>query len=153
MSPTIQIRIISAEQTRPLRHRILRPNQDFAETLYPMDTHAETFHIGAIQEGKIVGVLSMYPENREGRFSKQRMRLRGMAVDLDLQNHGIGRQLVHFALTQAEQREKIEVWCNARTSAVGFYQKLGFAIKGEEFEIAGIGPHYVMSLDLKPMAN
>ena len=35
-------------------------------------------------------------------------------------------------------------WCNARTSACAYYEKLGFTPRGGEFEIEGIGPHFVM---------
>jgi hypothetical protein len=38
------------------------------------------------------------------------------------------------------------VWCNARTPAVGFYEKLGFSTIGEEFELPPIGPHYLMEI-------
>lgn len=41
------------------------------------------------------------------------------------------------------------LWCNARVGALGFYLRLGFATIGEEFEIAGIGPHFVMWRDLR----
>jgi hypothetical protein len=37
------------------------------------------------------------------------------------------------------------VWCNARTPAVGLYERAGFAIESGEFEIEGIGPHFVMA--------
>ena len=40
------------------------------------------------------------------------------------------------------------MWCNARKGAVWFYQRLGFVTVSEEFEIAPIGPHYVMEIDL-----
>jgi len=36
------------------------------------------------------------------------------------------------------------LWCNARTSASGFYTRLGFAVVGEAFELPGIGPHHLM---------
>jgi len=36
------------------------------------------------------------------------------------------------------------LWFNARTVAVPFYEKHGFATRGDEFEIPGVGPHYVM---------
>lgn len=38
------------------------------------------------------------------------------------------------------------IWCNARRSAVAFYEAAGFVVCSDEFEITGIGPHYVMAL-------
>jgi hypothetical protein len=37
------------------------------------------------------------------------------------------------------------VWCNARSPARGFYEREGFTIEGDTFEIAGIGPHFLMA--------
>jgi hypothetical protein len=36
------------------------------------------------------------------------------------------------------------IWCNARTSAVGFYSKLSWEIAGAEFDIPDVGPHFRM---------
>jgi hypothetical protein len=36
------------------------------------------------------------------------------------------------------------LWCNARLVAVPFYERLGLEAVGPEFDIPGIGPHYVM---------
>ena len=36
------------------------------------------------------------------------------------------------------------LWCNARTSAMGFYQNVGFEKIGEEFDIPTVGPHVLM---------
>ena len=42
------------------------------------------------------------------------------------------------------------VWCNARLSAAGFYERVGFGRVGGVFEIAGIGPHAVMTIAAGP---
>jgi len=36
------------------------------------------------------------------------------------------------------------IWCNARTSAVEFYRKLGWEILGTEFDVPDVGPHFHM---------
>ena len=36
------------------------------------------------------------------------------------------------------------LWCNARATACNFYQKIGFVRQGSEFDIPGIGAHYIM---------
>ncbi len=40
------------------------------------------------------------------------------------------------------------MWCNARSGARTFYERAGFCVEGEEFEIAGIGPHFLMAKPL-----
>jgi predicted GNAT family N-acyltransferase len=37
------------------------------------------------------------------------------------------------------------VWCNARTPALRLYERAGFERESGEFEIPGIGPHFVMA--------
>ena len=42
------------------------------------------------------------------------------------------------------------MWCNARTPAVGFYQRHGWVVASEEFEVKTAGPHFKMTLKLPP---
>jgi ribosomal protein S18 acetylase RimI-like enzyme len=71
--------------------------------------------------------------------------LRGMATTPERQGQGIGGRLVATALSELRRRGGAIVWCDARTSAVGFYRRHGFTAEGEEFlhEESGI-PHYRM---------
>lgn len=39
------------------------------------------------------------------------------------------------------------VWCNARTSAIGFYEKLGWQVVSEPFDVLTAGPHVKMVLE------
>jgi predicted GNAT family N-acyltransferase len=38
------------------------------------------------------------------------------------------------------------VWCNARTPARSLYERAGFTVASDEFELPEIGPHLVMEL-------
>lgn len=69
------------------------------------------------------------------------VRLRGMAVQKDLQGKSIGQDLLDFAIEELQDEEVDVIWCNARTNAIPFYQKMGFATFGKEFTLPGIGPH------------
>lgn len=140
--PHLKIEKISAEQTHPLRQSILRPHQPLNEMAYPFDQEEGSCHFGAFIEKQLVGIASIYPESKDGEIHQGYWRLRGMAVDSSLQGKGVGRQLVEACLNYAQGKNAKSVWCNARTSAVGFYLSLGFRQVGEEFEIKGIGPHY-----------
>lgn len=81
--------------------------------------------------------------------------LRGMATHPSAQGHGYGRTLLQAICTPTALTEALDqrptsghqvagIWCNARRSAVGFYESFGFVCRSSEFEIAGVGPHYVM---------
>jgi hypothetical protein len=71
--------------------------------------------------------------------------LRGMATDSRQQGRGLGRQLWHAAAAEAHRDEPGRlIWCNARTSAVGFYEKLGWRVVSEPFDVPTVGPHVKM---------
>lgn len=74
------------------------------------------------------------------------LQLRGMCVDERMQRRGLGERLLEGSLGQLAVRVPSAefVWCNARTSAVAFYEKMGFETVGEVFEVDEIGPHVVM---------
>ncbi|RZK10679.1 MAG: GNAT family N-acetyltransferase [Flavobacterium sp.] len=56
--------------------------------------------------------------------------------------------LIKYAIDYLKEAKADYIWCNARTSAIDFYKKQGFETISEEFEISGVGPHYIMILNL-----
>lgn len=141
----IEVRRISAEQTQPLRHAVLRPNQPPEKLVYPADEAPDTRHLGAWRGDDLVGIASIYPEPLPSADADGWWRLRGMATSPQARGRGIGRALLRSCLAHIAERNDTGLWCNARTSACGFYLALGFETIGDEFEIEGIGPHFVMA--------
>ena len=86
----IQVRAITAAETRPLRHAVLRPGQSFEQTVYSRDDHPETLHLGAFDGDRLVAIASLYREARPHRPSRAAWRLRGMATDPDVRGGGFG---------------------------------------------------------------
>jgi YbgC/YbaW family acyl-CoA thioester hydrolase len=66
-----------------------------------------------------------------------------MAVHHALRGSGVGGDILHALMGVARQRGDREVMLYAQRSAEGFYQRLGFAPRGEPFEEVGI-PHIEM---------
>lgn len=118
-----------------LRARVLRPGQAPEKSRYADDEHPDTIHLAAFSNKQCVGVATLLRENG--------VRLRGMAVEPSLQNKGVGAAILRHA-QQIAQAANEDLWCNARASAVGFYQKLGWVIEGNAFDIPTVGQHYVM---------
>ncbi len=147
----MEVRPVSADDVRPLRHSVLRPGQSWEDTAYPGDDDPATVHLGAFEDGRLVGIASLYREDRPG-AAREGWRLRAMATAPDVRGRGAGRALLTACVTHVAANGGGELWCNARTPAVGFYASAGFAVLSEEFDIAGIGPHVVMSLDVPPSA-
>lgn len=137
------IRRAQAAEVRPLRHRILRPDQPFESTLYPGDDLPTTVHFVADWGSAIVGVVSLYREGRAGP-AELGWRLRGMATAPEARGRGLGLALVEACAGHAAGQGGAELWCNARLAATGFYLRAGFRPVGDAFDLPGIGPHVVM---------
>lgn len=137
------MRIISSSGTRPLRQRVLRPGQPLEASVYPGDDDEGTWHFGAYLDGECVGIGSLYSEPRPG-TPPPGFRIRGMATAPEIRGRGIGTAVLAAMLRHVAGRGGGEVWCNARSPAIGFYERAGFTVVSEPFDIPGIGPHVVM---------
>ena len=71
-------------------------------------------------------------------------RLRGMATLEEVRGTGAGSALLRTVRTNAVLSGADALWCNARTTAAGFYLAQGFRVLGPEYDIPGIGPHVFM---------
>ena len=123
-----------------LRYEILRKPHDLslADAAFSNDSSSDTVHFLAVSDEKLVGcsTLIFNPETGEAQ-------LRGMAVAHEYQNQGIGRLMLSAAHARA-RNAGASLWCNARFSAIGFYERNGWVRKGELFEMPVIGLHSVM---------
>lgn len=147
----IDIRHVSAEVVRPLRERILRPGADDEELQFPGDDHELALHVGVYSAAKLIGAGSIAPEvppyplqahMPEAAFEKgASFRLRGMAVDPEFQGNSIGHKILEELFAYMADVNARWMWCNARVSAVSFYEQNGFNIVEASFELPKIGLH------------
>jgi predicted GNAT family N-acyltransferase len=142
------IRPITADETRPLRQRVLRPHQTLEELGYPGDDDSETVHLGAFAGEVLVAIASLYHEAPRDRDEPSAWRLRGMATAPEIRGGGFGGRILEAAVEHARAQGGSFVWCNARVPVADFYRRYGFRIEGGVFELAGIGPHVYMARDL-----
>jgi ribosomal protein S18 acetylase RimI-like enzyme len=70
-----------------------------------------------------------------------------MAVTSGLQGKGIGRVLLVFAENIARDKGFKKITMNARKNALGFYEKLGYKVVGDEFLEVTL-PHFTMEKEL-----
>lgn len=132
------IKIITPEETYPVRRKVLRKNMPNEPHEFHGDFDEQTFHLGYLLNNEIVGILTII---KNGKIAQ----LRGMAVLEEHQGKNIGRKLVEKVEEILAKERFSKIWMNARESAVPFYQKLGYTIEGEIFIIEPIGFHYVMT--------
>ncbi len=145
----IEIKELTVEETRPLRHQILRPHQTLADCVYPGDEDPESYHYGAHSNGELITIASVFKqlEDRFNEFPQTvQFRLRGMGTIATERGKGHGKAVLEACLEHCWKQGGEIFWCNARTSAAGYYEKMGFDMLPQEFEIEGIGPHRVMYL-------
>lgn len=142
------IKTIKSKQTTEIRHKVLRAGQPIETCFYPLDNSTETFHLGVFVADDLVAIGSFYSEKQSDLNYNQQCRFRGIATLPEHRNKGYAYAIIDFAIKRIKPLGVEVIWCNARTSALGLYKKLGFKIVSDEFEIEGIGPHLVMALKL-----
>ena len=142
------IRFIQADDVLAIRNEVLREGRlTLDECRFPNDDAEGTFHLGYFDNNQLVCIASFHPQNYKA-FTGKAYQLRGMATLGIHRGKGFGNQLVNFAIVYMRGQKVNYVWCNARKKAVPFYKNLGFEIISEEFEVPGIGPHYVLYLKI-----
>lgn len=141
------LREITLEETYPLRIEILRKgiseNYKFKE-----DNFESSIHLGAFIGNDCVGIVSLIKKEKPDTTKRYSYQLRGMAIDFPYQQQGIGSKLIIESFKILRDKKVNILWCNAREVATKFYLKMGFIIKGESFEIASIGTHFLMTKNL-----
>ena len=137
------IKRITAEQTIPLRSKVLRQGLPLESCVFPADSLPGTFHLGYFKEEQLICIATFMPEDYKDKGTGG-IRLRGMGTDPVFAGQGFGAELIKFAINELTSDQASYIWCNARSSAVGFYSKLGFELISEEFDIPGVGPHFDM---------
>lgn len=147
----MEVKRISSSDTRSIRQKILRPSGSLEDCIFDGDDDDLTFHLGAFTDGKLVSVASFYFENHRSyvKDHEYQYRLRGMATLNDYRAQGFSSALLKTAFPLIKQNQCQFLWCNARTSARGFYEKVGFEATSDVFEIEGIGPHILMHINIK----
>lgn len=126
-----------------LRRKVLRIPLGIDFTTQELLKDKDDFLIAAFLESDIIGCLILTPQEQ------QKIKMRQVAVDMAWQGHGIGQQIVDFAESFSVTNYFNYMHCNARATAVSFYQKQGYTVSGDEFTEVGIA-HYYMSKKLNP---
>jgi predicted GNAT family N-acyltransferase len=125
------------QQMVHLRHEILRKPLGLTFDEAELEKEKEDILIGAFEDDRLLGCCLLSP------MDTSIIRLRQMAVPNSMQGKGIGRALMIFAENIARDQGYRKLCMHARKTALGFYEKLGYAVSGKEFTEVTI-PHYIM---------
>lgn len=124
-----------------LRMDVLRKPLGLGFTPEELDSEKDNILLAAFEDEDVMACCMLFEEQ------PGTVRLRQMAVLNDLQGKGIGRALMNFAENIARDRGYKKLRMHARKNALGFYEKMGYKVKSDEFMEVTI-PHYVMEKDL-----
>lgn len=143
------IKFITSEDVLAVRNEVLREGRlALDECRFPTDDIAGAFHLGYYAGDELACVASFFPQNY-AEYIGNGYQLRGMATVAQRRGKGFGTLVVNFAIVYLQGQKANYLWCNARKAALKFYHDNGFEVISPEFEVPGIGPHYVMYLKIK----
>jgi predicted GNAT family N-acyltransferase len=129
------------QQMIKLREDILRRPLGLTFSPEELEIEKNNLLIGAFEDDNILGCCMLVEEKPD------MVKLRQMAVLNVLQGKGIGRALMQFAENLARDHGYKVLTMHARKNAIGFYEKMGYKVKGEEFHEVSIA-HYEMEKQL-----
>lgn len=139
---TILYNSAAHKQMIELRNDILRKPLGLSFTPADFQKEQQNILIGAFEVNKIVGCCVLTKVN------ERTIQLRQMAVNNEFQGKGVGKKIVQYAEKIAQEEKYETIMMHARSVAVSFYKKLGYAIEGNEFMEVSI-PHFMMKKNLK----
>ena len=125
-----------------LRKQILRQPLGLSFTEEELNKEKDEILIAAFDEDLILGCCVL------SKIDEETIRLRQMAVQDTLQGKGIGASIMTFAENLARDKGYKFMIMHARNTAVGFYEKIGYKVKGDEFIEVNL-PHHVMEKELE----
>ncbi|PSV30941.1 GNAT family N-acetyltransferase [Photobacterium sp. GB-27] len=120
----MEIKPITWQQAITVRHRVLWPSKP--ESFCKVEGDETATHFGVFIHNELVCVSSVYIEGNVAR-------LRKFATLTEYQGKGIGTAMIQALFTYLKMTDAELLWFDARTSAIGFYQRLGMTTSGDRF--------------------
>lgn len=108
-----------------IRQLAMYPEKEITDMELPEDW--DGMHFGLYYQYELTGVVSLFVDGTTAQFRK-------MAVLPANQGKGFGLQLIKYLVDYCRSQGIKNLWCNARVSATGFYQKIGFETIGEPYQ-------------------
>jgi ribosomal protein S18 acetylase RimI-like enzyme len=118
-----------------LRNEVLRRPLGLELTDEELERERSDYHLVCEENGELVGCLVLVPQGSD------EVKMRQVAVSPHARGRGVGRALTEFAEEFSRERGFTRLTLHARSTAVPFYEKLGYERTGGEFEEVTI-PHW-----------
>jgi GNAT superfamily N-acetyltransferase len=124
-----------------LRLEILRKPLGLTFAEADLNQEKDDILIGAFEEEDIMACCILT------KLSEDTCKLRQMAVRPKIQGTGLGAAMMNYAEQLAKDAGYKKMVMNARKTAKGFYEKLGYEIEGDEFVEVTL-PHFYMQKNI-----
>jgi L-Ala-D/L-Glu epimerase len=137
---------VTPEQTRPLRRALLKQNSTLDDLAQSDGSYPTAGYYAAIgQQRRVLAVASARPEAPPWPHGAAHpWRIRGVVTVEDVRQRGIGSAVIRAVLQHIRRNGGDLAWLNGRTPARSFYENLGFAQHGREWDDPESGPHLTM---------
>ena len=134
-----------------LRHAVLRQpwQQPLGSERCPADAEASTAHALLLAPGRPNAAPVALAVGMLQHLDAQQGQLRFMAVAAAAAGTGLGSHVVHYLEDQARTTGLRELVLHARATAVGFYERHGYAVAGPSHTLFGVLPHFLMRKQLQ----
>lgn len=130
------------EQMVHLRYEILRKPLGLNFSPDELEMEKNDILIGAFDDERIMGCcLVTQVDNHVAK-------LRQMAVSKNMQRMGIGESMISFAENITRDRGFRILMMHARDTAIGFYERFGYKVRGDQFIEVNL-QHHVMEKKLR----
>jgi GNAT superfamily N-acetyltransferase len=110
-----------------LRDAVLRAPLGLRFSAEELAAEVKDRHFGAFREGLLLGTAMLVP------LGAGRAQVRQMAVAAEARERGIGRILLRRVEEEAARAGCCELIAEARSDALAFYLKQGYAVVGEPY--------------------
>lgn len=125
----MEIKEVPLEVIWKMRQKVMYPSFTIQEV--QLDDDASGLHLGVYENEVPVSVLSVFIRNNQLQFRK-------FATLTAMQGKGYGSRLLTHVMQLATQQGCTAIWCNARVSAAGLYEKFGMQPAGERWHQHGL---------------
>jgi len=115
---------LTLDNVLAIRQKVLWPNLSMNCCI--VDGDKDAMHYGAMVDNNLVSVASVFIDNDAAC-------LRKFATLPSFQGRGIGSFLVKSILTDLTMKKVHLFWCDARETAVSFYERLGMTVSSERY--------------------
>lgn len=129
------------KQMVQLRETVLRKPLGLSYSKEELEKESDDTLIACMDDDDMLGCCIL------SKINEETIRLRQMAVPDKLHGKGIGASIMNFAEVLAKDKGYRCMTMHARDSAIGFYEKFGYAIKGSQFREVNL-PHHIMEKKL-----